>query len=44
MVPNMIMNKSTITFLLSILTEIFVNFRFSTGFSPIEPEVDTLRV
>ena len=44
MVINMFTRKSTITFLLSILTAIFVNFRFSTGFSPIKPEVDTLWV
>ena len=44
MVPNTSIRKSTIVFLLSILSAISVNFRFSTGFSPIKPEVDTLRV
>ena len=44
MVPNIVIKKSTIAFLLNILWAILVNFRFSTGFSLIKPEVDTLRV
>ena len=44
MIPNIFIRKSTIAFRLSILSSFSVNFRFSTGFSPIKPEVGTLRV
>ena len=44
MVSNNFIRKSTIALILDIISAISVNFRFSTGFSPIKPEVDTLRV